>query len=81
MQTQIELCEQQIEKILQSMVGPEHKNAEEPAAKKKKGKNQPRFKTADYLKNIYSVEVTQIYGVSEIVALEILSETGTNLSK
>jgi len=89
MQTQIELCERQIEEVLKLLVTRyQESNSEQaqqsapaPGPKKKKTKNQPRFNTTSYLKKIYKVDVTQIYGVSETTALEILSETGTDLSK
>ena len=42
---------------------------------KYKTKNQPKFNTRSYLKNIHQVDVIDIYGLSEISALEILSET------
>jgi transposase len=79
-QTQIQLCDQQIEKVLQSM----SKHQELPTqkeVKRKRSKNQPRFNTTDYLHRIHGVDVTQIFGISEIGGLEILSETGTDLSK
>lgn len=49
--------------------------------KKKKTKNQPVFNTRSYLKQIHKVDVIEIYGVSETSALEILAETGTDMSK
>ncbi len=79
MQTQIELCEQQIEKVLQSMTPDE--DIASQSTRRKRSKNQPRFNTTDYLRRIHTIDVTQIFGVSEIGALEILSETGTDLSK
>lgn len=84
MQTQIELCEKEIEKLLQSMVTRHEDNSvmiDEVETPKKKTKNQPRFNTAGFLKKIHHIDVTKIFGVSEIVGLEILSETGTDLSK
>jgi transposase len=48
---------------------------------KKKTKNQPFFNTREYLYKVHKVDVIEIYGLSEITALEILSETGTDLSK
>lgn len=81
MQSQIELCEHQIEKVLQFMASQNQQPSAKHDPKKRKGKNQPRFNTADYLRRIHQIDVTQIFGVSEISALEILSETGTDLSK
>jgi transposase len=49
--------------------------------KKKKNKNAPRYNVRQYLQQIHGVDVMDIFGISEISALEILSETGTDLSK
>ncbi len=82
MQLQIELCESEIKKVLELMAGHEKRQPSPPSVKKKnKSKNQPRFNTVDYLSRIYKTDVTQIFGISEICALEILSETGTDLGK
>jgi hypothetical protein len=48
---------------------------------KRKTKNQPNFNTRQYIRKILQVDVIEIYGISEISALEILSETGPDLSK
>lgn len=34
-----------------------------------------------YLKSIYGVDITKIYGISGLTGLEILSEVGTDMSK
>lgn len=47
----------------------------------KKNKNDPFFNARAYIHKIHEVDVINIYGVSEISALEILAETGTDLSK
>lgn len=57
-------------------------NTDTPRAKpKKKTKNQPTFNVGEYLKKVHGTDVTAIYGISETTSLEILSETGTDLSK
>jgi len=48
---------------------------------KKKNRNAPPFDVRRFLKAILCVDVLAIYGLSEIGALEILAETGTNMSK
>lgn len=48
---------------------------------KRATKNKPKFNTCSYLKAILGVDVTSIYGISDISALEILAETGTDMSK
>ena len=83
MQTQIELCEKQIEKVLQLFMMHNQNKGEQSLNSpcKPKTKNQPKFNTRNYLKSIHGVDVIDIYGLSEISALEILCETGTDLSK
>ena len=81
MQTQIELCELQIEKVLKLSMNETTTEQAVNSPIKKKTKNQPKFNTRGFLKNIHQVDVIDIYGLSEISALEILSETGADLSK
>lgn len=50
-------------------------------AQKRGNKNKPAFDTCSYLKGIYGVDVMAIYGIADIAALEILAETGTDMSK
>jgi transposase len=50
-------------------------------AKKHPQKNRPRFNTYSFLKAIHGVDVMSIYGMGEGAALEILAETGADLSK
>jgi transposase len=49
--------------------------------RKKKDKNHPKLDVRQYLKNIHGVDVLAIYGLSDIGGLELLAETGTDLSK
>jgi len=49
--------------------------------KKKKDKNNPKFDVREYLERIHGTDVLSIYGLSETSGLEILAETGTDLSK
>lgn len=48
---------------------------------KKPTKNKPKFNTCRYFKAILGTDVTAIFGISDISALEILSETGTDMTK
>lgn len=48
---------------------------------KKKNKNQPGFDVRGFLERIHGVDVLAIYGLSESSGLEILAETGTDLSR
>ena len=80
MQSQIELCEQQIEKVLMVMANTD-KQPSATLSGKRKTKNHTKFNTVAYLKSIHNIDVTDIFGVSETSALEILSETGPDLAK
>jgi transposase len=84
----IAVCEGKIEEFLQKQVAVRNegimetaKPLQEKGSKKKKTKNQPLFNVKEYLIRIHGVDVTEIFGVSENTALEILAETGTDLSK
>jgi transposase len=89
LQQQIALCDKQIEMILQQYVAVREEGVLEPVAPtpscptkgKRKNKNAPIFNTAAYLRKIHQVDVLEIFGISETCALEILGETGTDLSK
>jgi transposase len=90
-QMKIEECEEEIEQTLQEYQSKEV--IETPAVMKKKNrdgkkqkpktktKSSPRIDICSYLKKIHGVDVLEIYGISEAGALEILGETGTDLSK
>lgn len=85
----IAVCDQEIERLLQafqkaevvSMVEDLKKMPATGGAKKHQQKNRPRFNTYSFLKAIHGVDVMAIYGIGDMAALEILSETGTDLSK
>jgi len=91
-QAQLVQCEQRIEGQLQQMHAKTNDGVSEPEKeikftptgrilKQKKTKGQPFFDTGSYLNGIHGIDVIDIYGLSEVSALEILSETGTDLSK
>jgi transposase len=44
-------------------------------------KNRFNFNASNYLKNILGVDITKVFGISELVAAEIVSETGVDMSK
>jgi transposase len=84
-------CEKEIEDTLQQYLSERNETEIKPVEglkknsdkkkKKRKSKSSPVFDTQAYLQKIHGVDVTEIYGISEVVALEILGETGTDLSK
>jgi transposase len=95
LQIHISECEKEIESCLQQMAAVANEGIIEPVParenedekpkkekkKKRKNKNTPRYDVRAYLEQIHGVDVLEIFGISEISALEILSETGTDLSK
>jgi hypothetical protein len=56
-------------------------SGKEKKKKKKKQKNHPPFDVRGFLERIHGVDIMAIYGISETSALEILAETGTDLSR
>jgi hypothetical protein len=83
-QEQISVLDQQIEATLTTFSAFVNDGGVEdtpPMNIKTKTRNHPAFNTRHYLKRIQGVDVVDIYGISEISGLEILSETGTDLSK
>ena len=84
----IAVCDQEIEKQLQQyeakrndgVIETDQKPKKKPI-QKKKDKNHPHFNVRGYLERIHGVDVLNIYGLSETCGLELLAETGTDLSK
>jgi transposase len=82
-------CDKEIEKQLQKyearqnegVIGSSENKPKEKRINKKKDKNHPRFDVRRYLEAIHGVDVLAICGLSETGGLEILAETGTDLSK
>jgi hypothetical protein len=89
----IAVCDVQIEKQLQQYEASRNegeiqipKTKQKAASvnsvkKKRSNKNNPTFDVRGYLERIHSVDVLAIYGLSDISGLELLGETGTDLSK
>jgi len=44
-------------------------------------KNRLNFNGTIYLRSVIGTDVTKIFGISELLALEIISETGTDMTK
>jgi transposase len=82
-------CDTEIERQLQQYealqndgeISTHSKSIHEHPFKKKKNKTNPHFDVRSYLQKIYGTDVLSIYGLSENSGLEILAETGTDLSK
>jgi transposase len=85
----IACCDQEIEQRLKAYQKAEllpvaEREVKAPpvsGAKKKVQRNGLQFDTHSFLKAIHGVDVMAIYGTGEGAALEVLSETGADLSK
>lgn len=44
-------------------------------------KNRFNFNATNYINNLVGVNITKIFGISEVLALDIISETGIDMSK
>lgn len=82
----IEECDKEIEKQLMEYIAsvnervlPE-KDAKQ-VIRKRSGKKGVQFNVTRYLTQLLDVNITEIFGISELSALTILSETGTDMSK
>lgn len=81
--------DQEIELVLQEYAASENggelqnNNVSQPEAQnaKKKQKNSLAFDTRKYLQCILGTDVLEIHGISEVGALEIFAETGTDMDK
>ncbi len=84
-QQEIKHCEKHIEQALQAFIAANNNGVIEqipPVPRPNPTtKNRLSFEVHAYLQKLHGIDVTAIYGISEIAALEILAETGTNLSK
>lgn len=88
-QQRIAVCDQQIEEQLRNYEARRNDGVVETSAKdtvnrqdkKLKQKNAPGFNVRGYLERILGVDILAIYGLSETGGLQILAETGTDMTK
>jgi transposase len=74
-------CDTQIEKTLQQFNPDVDTSEYDKAPRRVYTKNRLNFNGTLYLKDLLGVDVTQIFGISEINALEIVSEVGLDMTK
>ena len=77
-------CDREIEKQLIEQVASKNEGiiTDIPEVKRKATKKHKLpFNATAYLKEILGVDVTEVFGISELSALSILSEVGTDMSK
>ena len=80
----IDECDKEIEKQLTEQIASKNEGIipEIPKIKRKvSGKHKVPFNLTSYLKEIWGVDVTEVFGISELSALAILAEVGTDMSK
>lgn len=78
LQEQLNQCDIESEKVIKRMSGV---SSSKKVDKIQKSKNNPNFNVSQYLYDALGVEVTKIYGIKEITALTLFSETGINLKE
>lgn len=80
----IEECDREIERQLIEQIASKNGGviAEIAEVKRKASKKHKLpFNATSYLKEIFGVDITEVFGISELSALTILSEVGTDMSK
>lgn len=83
-QSQIKACEGKIEEILMNQASDVLEGDISDLklkTKKKPGKNQYSFDAQSLLKVVVGIDLCQVDGISEICAVELMSEIGTDMSK
>lgn len=76
LEQQLETCDKQIQQTLDCFQGV---IPQESVTKKAPRTKQPNLPVGEYLKQIYGVDVTRIYGIKQVTALCVFSETGPDL--
>jgi len=74
-------CDKQIENVLKQIVDQSNETPNSSQKRKANGKNKFNFNASDYFKVISGVDLTEIFGISELSVAEIVSETGTDMTK
>jgi hypothetical protein len=77
-------CDRELEKILLEMAAVKNDGIVpefEPVKRKRNYKSALKINATAYLKELNGVDITEITGISEISALTILSEVGTDMSR
>jgi len=83
LQAQLNKCDIQSKSILEVMTQEKCNQQETKKLKpnRKTKKNEIQFDARNYLLQVLGIDATEIYGIQEITALTVLSETGANLKE
>lgn len=74
-------CDKRIKNIMLQKSGPEPKGTEAKKQYAKSNKNNLNFDATDILQQITGTDVTEIFGINDSTATEILCETGFDMNK
>lgn len=74
-------CDKQIENVLKQIADQSPEPPKNSSRKIARGKNRFNFNASDYFNIITGIDLTEIFGISEQSVAEIISETGTNMTK
>lgn len=77
----ITACDLQIESVFGRMLESTGRDMNQGKRGPVSGKNKFRFNATQYIVSITGIPLTDIFGISELSVAEILSETGTDMSK
>ena len=81
-QSHVADCDKQLEKVLNELRLPDPPSESLPKARTRtKQPNQPDFEVREVLYAITGVDLTQIHGIGPYVALKLIGECGTDMSK
>ena len=79
LQEQLDKCDSESKKVIIKMA--KSTNQKKQVTKIRKSKNNPKFNVSQYLYDALGVEITKVYGLKEVTALTVFSETGVNLKE
>ena len=74
-------CDTQIQEHMGRLVTPEDIERYQDIPRKVYSKNRLNFNASPYLKDIAGIDLTEIFGISELSAMEIVSEVGLYMGK
>lgn len=83
-QQMIDECDREIEKQLTVQIASQNQGVIpdiQEVKRKVSSKSKVSYNLTAYLKEIFGIDVTEVVGISELSALAILSEVGTDMSK
>ncbi len=74
-------CDRQIEKLVKDKTSVKEENIVVEKKSSKSNKNNLHFNAKEMLQQITGTDLTEIFGISDTTAMEILSEVGLDMSK